>query len=80
LVLDEPTSHLDFGNQLKTLDVISKLASDGISIIMTTHFPDHAFISSNKVALMKDRTFIAIDTPEKIITKRKYGESLRYSC
>lgn len=69
LILDEPTSHLDFGNQLKTLDVISKLASDGISIIMTTHFPDHAFISSNKVALMKDRTFLAIDTPEKIITK-----------
>jgi len=69
LILDEPTSHLDFGNQLKTLDIISQLAADGISIIMTSHFPDHAFMSSNKVALMKDRKFLGIDKPENIITK-----------
>jgi iron complex transport system ATP-binding protein len=69
LILDEPTSHLDFGNQLKTLDVISKLAADGLSVIMTSHFPDHAFISSNKVAIMKDRNFMAIGTPEDVITR-----------
>lgn len=69
LILDEPTSHLDFGNQLKTLDIISKLAADGLSVIMTSHFPDHAFISSNKVAIMKDRNFMAIGRPEKVITE-----------
>ncbi|MCK9151883.1 ABC transporter ATP-binding protein [Methanobacterium alcaliphilum] len=69
LILDEPTSHLDFGNQLKTLDVISKLASDGLSVIMTSHYPDHAFISSNKVAIMKDRNFLDIGTPDDIITR-----------
>ncbi len=74
LILDEPTSHLDFGNQLKTLDIISKLAADGISIIMTSHFPDHAFMSSNKVALMKDRRFIGIDKPENIITQKNMEE------
>lgn len=69
LLLDEPTSHLDFGNQLKTLDVILKLAKDGLSIIMTSHFPDHAFISSNKVAIMKDQRFLGVGSPEDIITK-----------
>ncbi len=69
LLLDEPTSHLDFGNQLKTLNIISQLSKEGISIVMTSHYPDHAFISSNKVALMKDHKFIGIDSPEKIITK-----------
>lgn len=70
LILDEPTSHLDFGNQLKTLDIISKLASDGLSVVMTSHFPDHAFISSNKVAIMKDRNFMAIGRSEEVITER----------
>ncbi len=74
LILDEPTSHLDFGNQLKTLDIISKLAADGISIVMTSHFPDHAFMSSNKVALMKDRRFLGIDSPENIITQKNMEE------
>ena len=69
LILDEPTSHLDFGNQLKTMDIIKKLALDGLSVIMTSHFPDHAFISSNKVALMKDCRFIGTGTPEEIITE-----------
>jgi len=68
LLLDEPTSHLDFGNQLKTLNIISKLSQEGISIVMTSHYPDHAFITANKVALMKDQGFLGIDTPEKIIT------------
>lgn len=69
LILDEPTSHLDFGNQLKTLDIISKLASDGLSVVMTSHYPDHAFVSSNKVAIMKDHGFMAIGRPEEVITE-----------
>ncbi len=77
LILDEPTSHLDFGNQLKTLDVISKLAADGLSVVMTSHFPDHAFISSNKVAIMKDRGFMDIGKPDEVITgknmEKAYG-------
>jgi iron complex transport system ATP-binding protein len=68
LLLDEPTSHLDFGNQLKTLNIISKLSQEGIAIVMTSHYPDHAFISANKVALMKDQGFLGIDTPNNIIT------------
>ncbi|WP_321423656.1 ABC transporter ATP-binding protein [uncultured Methanobacterium sp.] len=69
LVLDEPTSHLDFGNQLKTLDIISTLASEGLSVVMTSHFPDHAFISSNKVAILKDKNFMAIGKPEEVINR-----------
>lgn len=75
LILDEPTSHLDFGNQLKTLDIISKLASDGLSVVMTSHFPDHAFISSNKVAIMKDRKFMDIGKPDEVITRRNMEEA-----
>ena len=70
LILDEPTSHLDFGNQIKLLEIIDNLAKSGLSIIMSSHFPDHAFLSSNKVAIMKDRKFIDFGTPEDVVTEK----------
>jgi iron complex transport system ATP-binding protein len=77
LILDEPTSHLDFGNQIRTLNIIQKLASAGLAVIMSSHFPDHAFISATKVALMNEKRFIALGKPEDVITpenmKRIYG-------
>ncbi len=69
LLLDEPTSHLDFGNQIRTLNIIEKLAKNGLSVVMSSHFPDHAFISSNKVAIMKGKNFIDIGTPDEVITE-----------
>ncbi len=69
LLLDEPTSHLDFGNQMRTLNIIEKLAKSGLSIVMSSHFPDQAFISANKVALMKGKNFIDIGSPEKVINE-----------
>jgi iron complex transport system ATP-binding protein len=35
---------------------------------MTSHFPDHAFLISSKVALMQEGQFIDIGTPEAVIT------------
>lgn len=69
LILDEPTSHLDFGNQIKLLEIIDNLAKSGLSIIMSSHFPDHAFLSSNKVAIMKDKKFIDFGSPEEVVTE-----------
>lgn len=69
LILDEPTSHLDFGNQIKLLEIIDNLAKTGLSIIMSSHFPDHAFLSSTKVAIMKDKGFIDFGSPENVVTE-----------
>ena len=69
LILDEPTSHLDFGNQIKLLEIIDNLARSGLSIIMSSHFPDHAFLSSNKVAIMKDKKFIDFGSPDDVVTE-----------
>ncbi len=69
LLLDEPTSHLDFGNQIKLLGTLQKLASNGLPIIMTSHFPDHAFLVSSKVALMKRGELIDVGAPDDIVTE-----------
>jgi iron complex transport system ATP-binding protein len=68
LLLDEPTSHLDFGNQIRVLRIVGNLAATGLPIIMTSHFPDHAFLVSTKVALMKQGGFIDVGTPDGVIT------------
>jgi len=77
LILDEPTSHLDFGNQMMTLSVINALARQGMAVIMSSHFPDHAFISSNKAAIMKGKRMMSFGMPEDVVTeenmKNAYG-------
>jgi iron complex transport system ATP-binding protein len=69
ILLDEPTSHLDFGNQFKILNLIDQLARSGFSIIMTSHFPDHAFLVSTKVGVMKDKNFIEIGAANDVVTE-----------
>lgn len=57
LVLDEPAASLDFGNQARTLGILSGLAAGGMAIVMTTHHPDHAQqIGTAILALSAGRT------------------------
>lgn len=74
LLMDEPTSHLDFGNQIKVLNLVQELASTGMPIVMTSHFPDHAFLTSSKVAIMKKGKFIDFGPPDKVITEQSMEE------
>jgi iron complex transport system ATP-binding protein len=81
LILDEPTSHLDFGNQIRTLNMIKDLSENGLSIIMTSHFPDHAFIAGDRVGIMKNKKFIEVGRPVDVITsenmKNAYGINVK---
>jgi len=68
LIMDEPTSSLDYGNQVRILQVIDNLAEQGYSIIMTSHFPNHAFLLCNKVLIMKNGTITAFGSPDEVVT------------
>lgn len=52
MILDEPESGLDFKNQLIIMDLIEKLAKEGVIIIINTHYPEHALSISNKCLLL----------------------------
>ncbi len=52
IVLDEPTANLDFGNQMRVLAEIRRLAADGVGILWATHAPDHALECADRVALV----------------------------
>lgn len=81
LVMDEPTSNLDFGNQVRVLEQVNKLAKDGLGIVMTSHFPDHAFLCSTKVALLQKNHEFIVGCVDKVVTeenlKSAYGVNVK---
>jgi iron complex transport system ATP-binding protein len=54
LLLDEPTSYLDFRNQILTLRMVKEIAlRKGVTVIMTLHDPNHALMFSDQVVLLR---------------------------
>jgi iron complex transport system ATP-binding protein len=81
LVLDEPTASLDFGNQLRILEVVRQLAAAGRSVLMTTHTPDHVFLCANQAALLLEGRIVAQGRPADVLTSESlshlYGIGVR---
>lgn len=70
LVMDEPTSNLDYGNQIGVLEHVRALADrSGIAVIMTSHDPNHALCYASRVAAMgRDGAFI-VGSPQAVVTE-----------
>lgn len=81
MLLDEPTASLDFGNQVRVLDLIASLARDGAGVLFTTHDPNHAFLVAARVLLLKDGALMAAGAPREAITEASlhalYGVGVR---
>ncbi len=74
LIMDEPTASLDFGNQLRILDTVRRLADRGIGVLLSTHQPQHALQVADRIALMSAGSLQALGparevaTPERLAT------------
>ncbi len=68
LVMDEPTASLDYGHQMRVLDRVRELAGEGVSIVLSTHNPDHAFRVADRVALVFQSRIAALGPPETVLT------------
>ncbi|HEY5264692.1 MAG TPA: ABC transporter ATP-binding protein [Steroidobacteraceae bacterium] len=68
ILLDEPTSQLDFKNQALSLKIIGALAAQGVTMIMTTHDPNHALLFPGKVAMMKPGGVMLTGPASDVIT------------
>ena len=73
LIMDEPTASLDFGNQVRVLTEIRRLADSGLAVIFSTHHPDEAFHCASHALLLARGGALAFGTPEAVIT----AENLR---
>jgi len=80
LVLDEPTANLDFGNQALVLDHIRRLKRSGMTIVLSTHDPDHAFRCADTVVMMKNGALVTQGETSAVVSaenlEKLYGVSI----
>lgn len=70
LLLDEPTAHLDFKNQVMILEIVRKLSKNqGISAILTLHDPNLASLYSDKIAVVKDGKIVEYGESKNVLRK-----------
>ncbi|WP_461615560.1 ABC transporter ATP-binding protein [Clostridium sp. Marseille-QA1073] len=82
IIMDEPTSNLDYGNQIKVLALIKSLCiNNNQTILMSCHNPNHALLYGSKVAIMKKGGGFSFGEPSDEITtkviKEIYGVNIR---
>lgn len=77
IVMDEPVTGLDLGNQMRLLELMRHLSALGHTLLQTTHYPDHALRVSHKVAWIEQGRLLAFGTPETVVTpwniRKVYG-------
>lgn len=69
MVLDEPTSSLDFGNQIRVLDHIHALREQGLAIFLCTHQPEHALKVADRVALFKEGELHRTGSAQEVVNQ-----------
>jgi iron complex transport system ATP-binding protein len=76
LLLDEPTSSLDLKNQIQVLEIVNRLATkENITVVMTLHDPNHAYIFSDQIVLLKkcsdysgENNIVSFGHPDEVMT------------
>jgi iron complex transport system ATP-binding protein len=69
LILDEPTSHLDFRNSILILSKVRDIVrQNGLTVLMTLHDPNLAMQFSDHVVMIAEGTVLAQGLPAEALT------------
>ncbi|MEA3395932.1 MAG: ABC transporter ATP-binding protein [Chloroflexota bacterium] len=66
LFLDEPTTGLDPDIAREIRRLIAEMASQGLTVFLTTHYMEEADQLSQRVAFLNHGRIVALDTPERL--------------
>ena len=77
LVLDEPASSLDFGNQVRMLQTLRRLVRGGMGVLMATHHPEHALRCATIVAVVGEGRIQQLGPPAEVLTAEHLQEAYR---
>jgi ABC-2 type transport system ATP-binding protein len=66
LFLDEPTTGLDPSGRRDTWELIKRLAAEGTTVLLTTHYMDEVEALADRVAVLFGQEVVASGTPESI--------------
>lgn len=76
IVMDEPTAHLDFKNELLFLETVADLVKNkNVSVLMATHMPNHSYYFENKglnvtLAMMNNGKLEPKGKPQDVLTEK----------
>ena len=68
ILLDEPTSFLDPGHQLRFLEICRSLAAEGRAVVLVLHDLPLALRYADRVAVLDGGRLIALGTPDEIMS------------
>lgn len=68
LFLDEPTTGVDTVSRKEFWDILKRLKSEGITIVVSTPYMDEAVLCE-RIALIQKGNILSIDTPQGIINQ-----------
>lgn len=74
VLFDEPTAHLDYGNQHRVLKRVKQMAVEGYSVVITTHNPDHALLLADKAAIVRRDGTVTQGDSSEILTEQMLSE------
>ncbi|MEW5706845.1 MAG: ABC transporter ATP-binding protein [Actinomycetota bacterium] len=69
ILLDEPTLHLDIGQQLEIMELLKQLSADGLSILAVLHDLNIAAYYADHLMLVKEGRIEAVGSPQEIVTE-----------
>jgi ABC-2 type transport system ATP-binding protein len=79
LFLDEPTTGFDPEARREFWDLVTALAEQGTTILLTTHYLDEAEHLADRVAIINRGSIVAMDTPERLGNRRSQAATVRWS-
>jgi iron complex transport system ATP-binding protein len=74
ILMDEPTSHLDYGNQVRVLNTVKRLAQGGFGVVLTTHNPDQALLIGGKAAIIDRQGRLISGDSSELVTETVLSE------
>jgi ABC-2 type transport system ATP-binding protein len=78
LFMDEPTTGFDPEARRQFWDLIRLLASDGTTIVLTTHYLEEAAALADRVAVVAAGRLVAVDSPEQLTVQANSVATVRW--
>lgn len=77
LVLDEPTAALDWHNQALLMGLLAELAAQGITVLVSTHAPQHALDFASQALLLFAGERHAFGSPGQVMDEAALSDLYR---
>ena len=69
IILDEPTAGVDVELRKTLWENVKSLNSQGVTIILTTHYLEEAEKMCDRIGILKNGELVALDTTEKLLER-----------